>query len=135
MSTPPPPIIPTPPIIQDLRVTWNYPVKYLFLLANVTIITVKMSFTHFHSRSCHIPSSKSCNLSVQTIIARMESNKWDYWRRFVTKLYLVSIAKNKDPSIRVKMHQTIFWNFYHYLPYICWVDVIYLTCHVFLKSP
>ena len=23
-------------------------------------------------------------------------------------LYLVSIAKNKDPSIRVKMHQTLF---------------------------
>ena len=26
----------------------------------------------------------------------------------VTKLYLVSIAKNKDPSIRVKIHETIF---------------------------
>ena len=25
--------------------------------------------------------------------------------------------------------------FYHYLPYICWGDVIYLTCLVFLKSP
>ena len=24
------------------------------------------------------------------------------------KLYLMSIAKNKDPSIRVKMHQTFF---------------------------
>ena len=24
------------------------------------------------------------------------------------KLYLVSIAKNKDPNIRVKMHQTFF---------------------------
>ena len=24
--------------------------------------------------------------------------------------------------------------FYHYLPYICWGDVIYLTCLVFLKS-
>ena len=24
---------------------------------------------------------------------------------------------------------------YHYLPYICWVHVIYLTCLVFLKSP
>ena len=28
-----------------------------------------------------------------------------------------------------------FFYFYHYLPYICWVDVIYLTCHVFLKFP
>ena len=24
---------------------------------------------------------------------------------------------------------------YHYLPYICLVDVIYLTCLVFVKSP
>ena len=28
-----------------------------------------------------------------------------------------------------------FFYFYHYLPYICWVDVIYLTCLVFLKYP
>ena len=50
------------------------------------------------------------------------------------KLYLVLIAKNKDPSISVEMHQTFFY-FYHYLPYICSVYVIYLACHVFLKSP
>ena len=34
------------------------------------------------------------------------------------KLYLMSIAKNKDPNIRVKMSQTFFY-FYHSLPYIC----------------
>ena len=44
--------------IHDVRVTalddlsWNYPMKYLFLLATVTMISVKMSFTHFHSSSC-----------------------------------------------------------------------------------
>ena len=36
--------------LDDLA--WNYPVKHLFLLATVTMITVKMSFTHFHSSSC-----------------------------------------------------------------------------------
>ena len=29
-------------------VTWNYPMKHFFLLATVPMITVKMSFTHFH---------------------------------------------------------------------------------------
>ena len=45
------------------------------------------------------------------------------------------IAKDKDLSIKVKMHQTFFFYFYHYLPHTCWVDMIYLTCRVFLKSP
>ena len=42
--------------------------------------------------------------------------------------------KGKDPNTRVKVHQTFLFYFYRYLPYICWVDVIYLTCVVFLKS-
>ena len=32
--------------------TWNYPIKHFFPLATVTMITGKMSFTHFHSSSC-----------------------------------------------------------------------------------
>ena len=28
-----------------------------------------------------------------------------------------------------------FFSFYHYLPYICWVDLIYLTYFIYLKSP
>ena len=44
-----------------------------------------------------------------------------YWRNFFTKLYLVSIAKGKDPNTRVKMHQTFLFYFYRYLPYIYWV--------------
>ena len=77
---------------------WNYPVKHLFLLAIITMITVKISFTHFHSSSCQ------GNIFLHQIHVMSQ------------KLYLVSFAKNKDPSIRVKMHQTFF---YHYLPYIC----------------
>ena len=34
----------------------------------------------------------------------------DYWRKFVTKLYLVSIAKDKDPSISAQMHQTFLFS-------------------------
>ena len=34
------------------NLAWNYPVKHLFLLATVTMITVKISFTHFLSSSC-----------------------------------------------------------------------------------
>ena len=34
------------------NLAWNYPVKHIFLLATVTMITVKMSFSHFHSSSC-----------------------------------------------------------------------------------
>ena len=32
----------------------------------------------------------------------------DYWRKTVSKLYLVSITKAKDPSIRVKMYHTFY---------------------------
>ena len=55
----------------------------------------------------------------------MESNRWRILKKFATKLYPMSIAKR----------QTFSKFFYHYLPYISWVDVIYLTCLVFLKSP
>ena len=63
---------------------WNYPVKYLFLKVTVTMITIKMSFTDFHRQ--HIPSTKLCNLLVLTIIEKTESNRQNYWRKFVTKV-------------------------------------------------
>ena len=58
----------------------------------------------------------------------MSQKDKDYRRKFDRKLYLVSIAKNKDTSIRIKMHQTSFFIF----TTICWVDVVYLTCLVCL---
>ena len=60
--------------------------KHLFLLAIVAMITVKISFIHFHSSKCQ-----------RKIFLHQN-----------TKLYLVSIAKGKDPSIRFKMHETYF---------------------------
>ena len=118
--------------------TWNYPMKKFFLVANFAMITVKMLFTHFHSSSYQgnifLHQNHASCYSKLKLRKGSQTNK-DYWRKFVTKLYLVSIAKNKDPSIRVKIHQTCFLLFCHYLPYICWVGVIYLICLIFLKSP
>ena len=56
----------------------------------------------------HIPWSKSCSVLILTITEKMESNKKDYWKKFVTIITSLSIANNKDPSIMVKMHQTFF---------------------------
>ena len=56
----------------------------------------------------------------------------DYWRIFVSKLCQLLRTKTlTSGSERIKQ----FFYFYHCLPYICWGDVIYLTCLVFLKSP
>ena len=41
----------------------------------------------------------------------MESKDKDYSKKIVTKLYLMSIANEKDPSFRVKVHQTFFFIF------------------------
>ena len=90
------------------HLTWNYPMKHLFVLANVTMITVKMSFTHFHSSSCQeniffhkIIQSISPNYNWENGVKQTEENLWQ-------KLYLVSIAKDKDHNISVKMYQTFF---------------------------
>ena len=53
----------------------------------------------------HIPSSKSYSLLAQTITEKMEPSDKDYWRKFVKKLCLVPIAKDRELSVRVKMHQ------------------------------
>ena len=71
--------------------------KYFFLLATIAMITVKMSFTHFHSSSCQ------GNIFLHQTGKITEENLSQF-----EKLYLVSIAKNKYPSIRVKMYQTRF---------------------------
>ena len=105
--------------ICEVRVTcpgWfnmELPNEIFFVLATIAIITIKMFFYPFLSQQLsekHIPSSKSCNLLVLNYNWEnsVKQIKIIYWRKFVTKFYLVSIAKDKDPSIRVKMHRTIF---------------------------
>ena len=56
----------------------------------------------------HIPSSKSCNLLVPTRIQKTDKITEE---NLSQKSSLVSIAKNKDPRIGVKMHQTFFFTF------------------------
>ena len=121
-------------LIHEVRVTcpgW-FNMEFLneasFLHRNRMTI-LKLCLIHFHSRSCqrNMPP-----------ISPIYNRKWsktgkEYWRKFVSKLYIESTGKSKDLLIRLKLHETSFY-FYYYLPYICLVDVIYLTCFVFLKS-
>ena len=105
------------------HLTWNYPMKHLFVLANVTMITVKMSFTHFHSSSC--PNYNWENGVKQIRLLKKTCHK---------SCVLCQLLRTKTLASGSKC--IIFLNyFYNYLPYICWVDVIYLTCHAFVKSP
>ena len=82
------------------RFSIELPVKHLFLLATVTMSTVKMFFTHFHSSSCrkNIPLSKPCNLLVLTLIEKIKSSRQITEENLSQKLYLVLIAKNNNPS-------------------------------------
>ena len=73
-----------------------------FLLATVAVISVNLSFTHF------IAAVVKETHSFMKIIQPNSQTDKDYWRKFVRKLNLVSIAKNKDPSISVKIDQTFY---------------------------
>ena len=60
---------------------------------------------------------------MQSISPNYNFRKWSETDKITEeklsqKLYLVLIAKNEDPSIRVKMHQTFFFHFAT-IPYIC----------------
>ena len=107
--------------------------KYLLLLGTVAMITVKMYFIHF------IAAVVKENYSFIKIMQPINPNYT--WENGVTQIKIaeenLSVTKGKDPSIRVKMHQTFFC-FYNSFWYICWVGVIHLTClvfFVFFKSP
>ena len=104
---------------------------------SAAMVTVKMSFTHFHSCIGNI-------LLHQTMQPISLNYHWDNGvkqikitaKKLVTKLYLVSIAKGKDPSIGVKMHPAffLFLPLFALYPLSGGVDVIYLICLVFIKS-
>ena len=121
--------------LDDLA--WNYLVKHLFLLATVILITVKMPFIHFHSSSCR------GNYSFIKIMQSVSPNyKWENGVKQIRLLkkichkscILCQLLRTKTLASGSKCIKYFFY-FYHYLPYICWADVIYFTCHVFLKSP
>ena len=97
------------------------PNEEFFLLSNRCYDHCKNVFYPFlkHQLSVkHIPSSKSCNLLFRTMTEKMEPER----------------SKLLKEICHVQKTSNIFIYFYPHLPYICWVDVIYLTCLIFLKS-
>ena len=120
--------------------------KHLFLLATVAMITVEMSFAYFHSSSCqgNIPSSKSCNLLVQTITGKMESNRdKDYWRKFVTLTASLDTLYFNPLNLRNKItkieHKKIFCSPSKILKNILWsIDIClkyFMTPTKILRPP
>ena len=65
------------------------------------MITVKIYFTHLQSSSCQGNNFFIKIMHPVTPNYNSQTDK-DFWRNFVAKLYLMSIAKGKDPSIRSK---------------------------------
>ena len=94
--------------------TWNYPMKhFLFLptVATVAMITFKMFLPIFIAAvvrktysSIKIMQPLSSNYNWENGVKQIKITE-EYLSQ---KLYLVSTAKGKDPSIRVRMHQTFF---------------------------
>ena len=114
----------------------EFPNEAFFLLATVAMITVK-SLRIFRAAVVR---------EIYSFIKIMQPISPNYnWENGVKKIKITE--ENLSQScilcqlLRAKTiyqgqnESNIFFNFYHYLPYICWVDVIYLTCLVFLKSP
>ena len=111
--------------------------KHLFLLASVTVITVKCLFLIFIAAVVR---------ETNSFIKIMQSVSPNYnWENRVKQIRLLKKICHKSCILcQLLRTKTLasgskcikhFFYFYHYLPYICWVDVIYLTCLVFLKSP
>ena len=73
------------------------------------MITIKMSFTHFHSSSCQGNIFHHQNLATYQSKLQMRKQSQpdkDYGRKLALKFHPLSIDKDKDRSIRFKMHQT-----------------------------
>ena len=100
--------------------------KYLLPISTTTVVRETNSFIK-------IMQLISPNYPLENGVKQIKSAEEKLSQSFI----LCSIAKDKDPSIgvKMKMHQIFFFNFYHYLSCICWKDVIYLICLIFLKSP
>ena len=115
--------------------------KHFFLLATIAMITVKMSFTHFHSSSCQGSIFLHQNHAIYNYV-NSPSYNWENGVKQIRLLkkichkscILCQLLRTKTLASGSKCIKHFFY-FYHYLPYICWVDVIYLTCLAFLKSP
>ena len=110
---------------------------HFFLLAPVAIITVKMSFTHFHSSSVRetysfikIMQPVNPNYNWENEVKQIKNTEENLSQSCI--LCQLLRTKTLAPGSWCIKH---FFYFYHYLLQICWMNIIYLTCLVFLKSP
>ena len=120
--------------------TWNYPMKhFLFLptVATVAMITFKMFLPIFIAAvvrktysSIKIMQPLSSNYNWENGVKQIKITE-EYLSQSCILCQLLRTKTLVSGSECIKH----FFQFYHYLPYICWVDVIYLTCLAFLKSP
>ena len=120
--------------LDDL--SWNYRMKQIFLIATVAMITVKISYTHFHSSSCQgniFLRLKSCTLLVQTITENGVQQKKITEENLSQSCILCQLLRKNTLASGSKCTKHFFKKFYHYLPYIFWMDEIYLTWLVFLN--
>ena len=66
--------------------------KHFFRLATIAMITVKMSFTHYHSSSSQriiFFHQNHATYSSKLSLRKWSSTDKDYRRKFVTKLYVI----------------------------------------------
>ena len=112
------------------------PIKHLFLLATVTMITVKILpiFIAAVAREIYsfikIMQLISPNYNWENDVKQIQISK-EHLSQSCILCWLPRTETLASLSKCIKH----FGFFYHYSPYIYWVDVIFLTCLVVLKSP
>ena len=119
---------------------WNYPMKHFLFLPTVAIvamITFKMFLPIFIAAVVRktysfikIMQPLSSNYNWENGVKQIKITE-EYLSQSCILCQLLRTKTLVSGSECIKL----FFQFYHYLPYICWVDVIYLTCLAFLKSP
>ena len=110
--------------------------KHIFLLATIAVVTAKLSFTHFHGRSYQGNILLHQNLAPisQNYDSENGAKQINITEENLSQsCILCQLLRKKTLASVSKCFKKIFFD--HYLPYICWLDVIYLTLLVFLKSP
>ena len=107
-----------------------FSVSVLFLLKHFSLITVSTATVVRETNSfVKIMLAISPNYPWENGVKQIKSAE----EKLSQSSILCSIAK--DPSSKVKIHQIFFEDFYLQFSYACWVDVIYLICLPFIKSP
>ena len=130
--------------MHEVRETWpawfymQFPNEASFPLSNRCYDYCKNVFYPFSLQQLsgkHIPSSKSCkpitpNYNWENGVKQIKITE----ENLSESCILCQLLRTKALASGSKYIKHFFY-FYHYLSYICWVDVFCLICPVFLKSP